>query len=115
MVENIKGSQYIAFALIFLMLFPLGESSSAFLRGDESPLKIWKKRNARSPNSRCCLSLNLITKPQTNTNKAGPRPKKKKKKKEEKGLSVLLIVPRELVLGGVAWGRVLVFLVKLGA
>ena len=39
---------------------PLGESSSAFLRGDETAF-----RNARLPKSRCCLSLKLITKPQT--------------------------------------------------
>ncbi len=42
------------------MLLPLGESSSAFLRGDETAF-----RNAQSPNSRCCLSLNFITGPKT--------------------------------------------------
>ncbi len=46
------------------MLLPLGESSSAFLRGDETAF-----RKARSPNSRCCLSLNFITGPQTKNQK----------------------------------------------
>ena len=42
------------------MLLPLGESPSAYLRGDETAF-----RNTPSPDSRCCLSLNLITGPQT--------------------------------------------------
>jgi hypothetical protein len=36
MAQITKGSQYIAFALIFLLILQLGESSSTFLRVNET-------------------------------------------------------------------------------
>ena len=61
----------------------LGESSSAFLRGNETAF-----RNARSPNSRGRLSLNLNNRTPTKRQKgktdgADPRPKKQKENRNE--------------------------------
>ncbi len=67
---------------IFLLLLQLGESSSAFLRG-------WNTfRNARSPNSRGCLSLNLNNRTPNEALKRGRQgwpPLEKKIEKEKKG------------------------------
>ena len=64
MAQITKGSQYIAFALYSLCYCCWGSRPALSSGGDETAF-----RNARSPNARGRLSLNLITGPQRSAKK----------------------------------------------